>query len=58
LIAPDDAIESARGFYCRPDRYEEMEALLVPESDRMDPKYGGYSFVFLDADIGVKLRQL
>jgi hypothetical protein len=58
LIAADDAVKAARGFYLRPERYEEMEALLVPESDRTDPKYGGYSFVFLDGDIGVKLRQL
>ena len=27
LIAPNDAVESARGFYCRPERDEEMEAL-------------------------------
>jgi hypothetical protein len=41
LVAPYDAVESAEGFYCVPERYDEMESLLVPVEDRLADKYGG-----------------
>jgi hypothetical protein len=58
LVAPSDALEEAEGFYCVPEQYEAMEAALVPEADRRHPKYAGYSFVFLETDIGGNLRRL
>jgi hypothetical protein len=58
LVADHDAVATAPGFSCLPDRYDEMEAALVPEEDRRNPKYAGYYFVFLDSDIGDTLRQL
>jgi hypothetical protein len=46
------------GFGCRPERYEELEASLVPEEERSEEKYRGYYFVFNLADIGDSLRRL
>jgi hypothetical protein len=58
LVAPHDAFAEAEGFYCVPEQCDDLEAVLVPEADRLDPKYDGYSFVFLESDIGGKLRRL
>ena len=58
LVADHDAVASAPGFSVLPKRYAEIEAALVPEEDRANPKYSGYYFVFLDSDIGDSLRQL
>jgi hypothetical protein len=35
----------ARAVGCTPENYEEIERLVVPEEDRTDPQYGGYSLV-------------
>ncbi len=58
LLVADDAVEGAPGFGCTPERYEELERLLVPDSDRLHPKYNGFSFVLDLADIGTALRRL
>jgi hypothetical protein len=55
LIALDDQKKGRPGFACRPERYEEMENLLVPEEDRTADKYDGYSLVLESADIGTRL---
>jgi hypothetical protein len=58
LVAPDDAGVDAPGFSCIPERYEELERALVPEEDRLHPKYDGFYFVLDRAAIGSKLRRL
>lgn len=56
LVARYDQVPGATGFGCVPEKYEEMEKLLVPAKDRFELKYGGYYFVFLNQDIGTKLE--
>jgi hypothetical protein len=55
LVALHDQNEGAPGFACLPERYEEMEKLLVPEEDRTADKYAGYYLVLESADIGTRL---
>ncbi len=56
LVARYDQVHGATGFGCVPEKYEELEKLLVPAKDRYELKYGGYYFVFLNQDIGPKLE--
>lgn len=56
LVARHDQVEGATGFVCVPEKYKELERELVPESDRLTEKYGGYYFVFYNEDIGTRLR--
>lgn len=56
LVARYDQVPVATGFGCVPEKYDEMEKLLVPAKDRFEVKYGGYYFVFLNQDIGTKLE--
>lgn len=58
LVADHDAAASTPGFSVLPERYAEIEATLVPEEDRANPKYSGYYFVFVDSDVGDSLRRL
>lgn len=58
LVASQDALEGAPGFYLRPEQYEAMETLLVPEEDRLAEAYAGYSFVFDYTDIGEQLERI
>jgi hypothetical protein len=58
LVAVDDQKEDRPGFACLPERYEEMEMLLVPEEDRTAEKYAGYYLVLESADIGTRLLPL
>ena len=37
---------------CRPENYERLELLLVPEHDRLAPKYDGY-YLVIDFDVVV-----
>ena len=46
LVAAHDRIPTARGFACRPERYEGLEAVLVPAETRRADKYRDYYFVF------------
>lgn len=55
IIAYDQQVPGAEGFAAIPENYEELESLLVPESDRSHYKYTGYYFVFPRKDIGDKL---
>jgi hypothetical protein len=55
LVAVHDQADGAEGLAFRPEGYEEMERLLVPEEDRAAEKYDGYSLVVLLAEIGTKL---
>ena len=40
----------ATAVYCKPLNYEEVEAQLIPETERNNEKYFGYSLV-IDIDI-------
>jgi hypothetical protein len=58
LVADIDGVEGAEAFCCRPERYEAVEAELVPEEERLAGKYDGYSLVLLYSDVGVLLRRI
>ncbi len=58
LIALSEQVSEATGFGVIPERYKELESMLVPESDRAHKKYGGYYFVFSVDDIGDKLLRV
>ena len=55
LIAEQNQRLGFPGFYCRPENYEEMEKILVPESERQS-KNIGYTLVCKSADIGGALK--
>jgi hypothetical protein len=48
LVVQHDRNPRARGFACKPERYHELEAVLVPEVTRRADRYGGYYFVLRD----------
>src|SRR3569832_752671 len=58
LIAQDDQAKGVTGFSCVPEKYKELEELLVPGSDRRELKYSGYCFSFFSEDIGVTLKRV
>ena len=58
LVAYHDSARVSVGFGCVPENAKEFEKNFVPESDRTDPKYNGYSFVMVYADIGKRLEKL
>jgi hypothetical protein len=45
LIAYCDSARISSGFSCIPENKEKFEINFVPEVDRTNPKYNGYSFV-------------
>jgi hypothetical protein len=51
LVADQDQLQDAPSFVCMPEKYKEMEELLVPEAERND-KYLGYYLVCRGAAIG------
>ena len=55
LIAAQNQRRGFPGFYCRPENYEELETLLVPESERQG-NYMGYILVCHSVDIGDALK--
>src|SRR5437868_1315433 len=57
LIADQDQRAGFPSFPCRPENYEELEKLLVPEVDRSS-KYLGYVLVCRSAEIGSLLQIL
>jgi hypothetical protein len=54
LVADHDHVEGAQGVGVRPQAYDEMECMLVPEEDRTADGYDGYSLVVLLADLHTK----
>jgi hypothetical protein len=54
LVVQHDRNPRARGFACKPERYHELEAVLVPEVTRRADRYGGYYFVFRTTDNGLR----
>lgn len=56
LVVKYDQVKGARGFSCIPEKYKELERVIVPAKDRYELKYAGYHFVFLNEDIGPKLK--
>jgi hypothetical protein len=58
LVATTASPKKAEAFYCRPEGYRELEALLVPEADRRAEGYDGYSLLFPLAEIDAALRRI
>jgi hypothetical protein len=58
LVASTAAAKGAEAFYCRPESYRELEAVLVPEADRLADDYDGYSLVFPVSEIDASLRRI
>jgi hypothetical protein len=58
LVSSAAAPKRAEAFYCRPESYRELEAVLVPEADRRTEGYDGYSLLFPIAEIDASLRRL
>jgi hypothetical protein len=58
LIADDNQLEGAKGFYLIPEDYKGMEEKLVPKEIRSQEKYSNYSFVFMNTDIGKILKPI
>ena len=58
LVAHSDQLPDALGFSLKPEKYDEMKEVLVPENDRTDPKFGGYYFVFTNDQIGKDIDYL
>lgn len=58
LVASAAVAQGAEAFYCRPERYRELEALLVPEADRRAESYDGYSLVFPVSEVDASLRRI
>jgi hypothetical protein len=56
LVVQYDQVKGARGFSCIPEKYKELERVIVPAKDRYELKYAGYHFVFLNEDIGSRIR--
>lgn len=48
----------AEAFPCRPEDYERLEQLLVPEEVRTSEKYDGYYLLFKKRDIGSTLQTI
>ncbi len=58
LVAHCDSARISAGFGCIPEYEKEFENKFVPEVDRTDPKYNGYSFVIPYSAIGKRLRKI
>lgn len=54
LISLQDQFPGAKFLMAVPDRYQDLEKLMVPESDRLHKKYGGYHLVLKSGDVGRK----
>jgi len=57
LVANQDQVKGTPSFICMPENYEQLEPLLVPESERND-KYLGYYLVCRSAAIGDTLKSI
>lgn len=57
LVAVDQT-EGASSFPCYPEKYDEMEQVLIPESERAKPMYSSYYLSFPASDIGGSLEPL
>lgn len=58
LIAYHESARISAGFGCVPENAKEFEKNFVPESNRNDPKYNGYSFVMRYTEIGKRLKKI
>ncbi len=58
VVSRQDVDRMAVGFVCAPESYEALEHALVPEDDRTDPDYDGYTFIFFVGDVGALLEKL
>jgi len=58
LIATADSQRISMGFGCIPEGEREFAKQHVPEEDRNQPNYAGYSFVLRYGDIGRKIEKV
>jgi hypothetical protein len=56
VIVLDDPPPIATAVGCRPEAYAELEALLVPASDRSEPRYDSYSLSIDLIEFGASLH--
>jgi hypothetical protein len=56
VTAVNDVPSGRHAFQATPERYAEIEALLVPSEDREDPHYDGYHLVLPIAAVGSDLE--
>lgn len=58
LLVVLSAHTAAEGFACKPEDYERLETLLVPQEDRTSENYDGYYLVLNKSDVGEKLQRV
>lgn len=58
LVAFSDSERISLGFGCIPENKEKFERKHIPENQRNDDRYTGYSFVFTYKEIGKRLKKL
>ncbi len=56
FLVKHDQIESASKIDCVPEKYKELEKILVPTTERYHLKYSGYYFLFSTEDVGTNLE--
>jgi len=52
VVAISDQLEGYPGFGVRPEKYKEIESLVVPRTTLDDKYYTSYYFVFNKSDFG------
>ncbi len=55
FVVDYDSQPGATAFGCVPENAKDFELRFVPEAERTNPKYGGYSLVFFFSVIGEHL---
>ena len=58
LVADYDSVRLSTGFGVVPEKYSELEEILVSKEDRTAQKYAGYSLVLSYHLIGKRLRKI
>jgi hypothetical protein len=57
LTVDNDPPMGASAVYCRPENYDELEQVFVPDCDRRSAKYDSYALVIPLASFGEALTQ-
>jgi len=56
LVVKRDQFHSQSNIDCVPEKYKELEKILVPKKERYDLKYGRYMILISNEDIDSKLE--
>ncbi|WP_148044671.1 hypothetical protein [Stagnimonas aquatica] len=51
VVVVHDQVKGAPGVSCTPENYEELHLALIPEEDRKEEKYSGFSLSILAAEL-------